>query len=556
MARKNYKRKRGDRVDEKKMPNNKQGRRAAEIIDTEEAQVSKRNDARWYAQNQQLLFDAASLPYAQPLGTPVAYFDTPTIGSGKKVSDSALRVIPGIARIIFVPTIGYSNNNVSPINVAARNIYSYVRHVNSGHANYDAPDLMMYLMAMDSALMYHSMLRRVYGVAQLYTPMNRYYPRTLVAAMGFDPEDVFANLAQLRYAINIMAVKLGSLCVPNSMAYFARHSWMCEGLYTDSDSVKAQTYFYMPYGYYQYDPVKLAETQTMNLLVRNPYGASWKVQEAIDFFNDLVNPMFQDEDFNIMSGDILKAFGEAGVIKVPSIDENYMVLPSYNLEVLSQIQNINTFGQIAPECLAISYHIASPGTPLIQRIYGSQFNNQVLQRTGPLYATSIAGHIPNFGFDGPHLITMYKDVVTPDDTMVATRCHVAGGYTKVSDTETVPELYAFGSEVILGIDIISNDNTSTLNSVTYTTGMFVDTTNADSFYSQVFNTVLATGKLSQFDYHPLILPIVRKDTDTWETPAYTLDVNNFTTIDLNSLKRMHEVAMLSLFDVPQMAFNK
>ena len=213
------------------------------------------NDPAWYAVNDQLLRDSASFPYSWPVGNRLTQIVQET-GAGRNAGVE--QSIPGVLSLYLSPTIGWADSSESPVNVASRNIYSFVRHANSGHANYDAPDLMLYLLAMDSCYSYHSFLRRLYGVMMDYTPINRYYPRAVVASMNVDFDDAMAHLAQLRCFINQFAVKLGSMCVPNSMSYMVRHMWMYSQIFVDSMSAKAQTYLYNPHAFYKFGLVNEA----------------------------------------------------------------------------------------------------------------------------------------------------------------------------------------------------------------------------------------------------------------------------------------------------------
>lgn len=98
--------------------------------------------------NPQLVKDVASLSFRTPLGSPSG------LPSRSNPVGRDRRSIPGIMNLYFVPTIGSSTaGESSAINIAAKNIYSFVRHENSGRINYDAPDLMLYLLALDSAFM-------------------------------------------------------------------------------------------------------------------------------------------------------------------------------------------------------------------------------------------------------------------------------------------------------------------------------------------------------------------------------------------------------------------
>lgn len=106
----------------------------------------KANDPKWYIVNGQLAKDVASFSFNNALG---ASFEIGTHGLTTLVQPKKYS-LPGIMTIPYVPSIGYSADGTSAANIAAKNFYSFVRHQNSGHANYDSPDLMMYLMAMDS----------------------------------------------------------------------------------------------------------------------------------------------------------------------------------------------------------------------------------------------------------------------------------------------------------------------------------------------------------------------------------------------------------------------
>lgn len=101
--------------------------------------------------------DVASLSYNTPLGKAGRLPDR----VGPTLDQTA---IPGIAAIHYVPTIGTSGTTeASAANIAAKNIYAYVRYANSGARNYEAVDLMMYLMACDSAYMLYAHMCGIYS---------------------------------------------------------------------------------------------------------------------------------------------------------------------------------------------------------------------------------------------------------------------------------------------------------------------------------------------------------------------------------------------------------
>lgn len=89
----------------KSKSNNRKGSnsKSKECRETQEY-VSKPNDWRWYVPNQQLLKDVGSLPFTNALGAR-DYRGT----YGDKYNNYS---VPGVMRIDYVPTLGYSAEKV------------------------------------------------------------------------------------------------------------------------------------------------------------------------------------------------------------------------------------------------------------------------------------------------------------------------------------------------------------------------------------------------------------------------------------------------------------
>lgn len=267
------------------------------------------NDPAWYATNSQILKDAASFSYNDALGAPFRVdriwdFQNPARPSIFTAS------IPGLMSIQLYPTPGVSTDHFSPINIAAQNIYSYVRYQNSGAANYNPPDLMMYLLAMDSLFSCWNWMKRIYGIASQYSQKNRYMPYALLRANGLKPDEIFANLSDLRAFINQCAARISAFCVPAVMPYFVRHSWLYSNVYKDSDTDKAQQYMFVPAIFYQYDETssttgtQLTQVNVCNHNTGTPIGFSALCQ----IITDMMNALQYSEDVGIMSGESLNSF--------------------------------------------------------------------------------------------------------------------------------------------------------------------------------------------------------------------------------------------------------
>lgn len=292
------------------------------------------NDPIWYASNPDLLRDAASYPFSPALGTSVERGNQIT---EFKVADLA---IPGICRIDLRPSLGLSITRDSALNTASTAMYTYVRRANSGHANYDAPDLMLYCSAMAQIYSFINWCQRLYGIGTLYAQKNRYVPRNLFLSMGINPESITNNLASFRYWINVMIAKASSLAVPATMSYFSRTAFLYANIYSESQSIKDQMYYFHPASWLKFEFNSGSTAGALKSVELKAVGSNGlTLAEIQQFGEELIGVILSDEDMNIMSGDILKAYGPNGIIKLSSLPEMYTLVPVYDSYVLEQIHN-------------------------------------------------------------------------------------------------------------------------------------------------------------------------------------------------------------------------
>lgn len=503
------------------------------------------NNPEWYAQNPQLLKDYASYPFGIPLGAPIS-----------QQNSAYKNAIPGVAIFEFVPSVGVAKLETDPINVAMRKLYSFVRHANSGAKNYDAPDLMMYVVAVDSCRMYLEWMKRAYGVIMNYTAFNRYYPRALIDGMHLDFTDLQANLNDFRGYINQFAVKLNQLWVPAGFSYFKRHEWLCQHIYVDSkDSAKAQTYLFTPVGFYKFsvsgNPA-VGKLEQMNIY--NRLGLS----DLITKGDTLLNALITNEDIGIMAGDILKAYGTSGVLTTYGIDENFRVLPEYSEEVMSQIENIMlapAYGWGVTQNTAIGggFLQSKPGGTVNATLTGTPTPGDPPAQYQTNFADALAAQLTK-----SKLLNLHNMENSPEAVIVATR----GMFTIDADSviySTAGSPGAMFSFSSCGSEIFTNMVVKT--SVQPGTGYDYASVNWYYVTSAVGNVIagaqlLITGyeQVSQFDWHPDIqmgLVVSESPDFQWTTPSYPfLDVDNYTFVDPANISNMHAIALLSEFTVP------
>lgn len=488
-----------------------------------DSKASGANDIRWWNHNPELTNSAGNLSFNNPLGSRV-YLNDSTTGL----------VLPGICELEFVPTMGVASDLTDPVNVAANNIYTWVRHMNSGARNYEAPDLMMWLVAMDSLYMYHAWMCRIYGVLNTYSITNRYIPLALAKALGVDVSDVKGKMASLLYYINNFAVRIGSLAVPDSFDYYKRHRFMVSNVYADAGNDKAQLYFYNPSAILQYSPLS-EETGTSLTYISMPNNAT--VDRIITFGEALLAPIINDEDVGIMSGDCLKAFGRESIIQLPMIQPDYAVGPTYNVEILGQIHN----------------SIITDGIDFD--------NTKIVQNNGVVISDIILNSdTPQDNISTTWLLNSYDDNPSAEQVMEFTRNMMFSQvWEDTSNNVYRSQVITCGTEIISGVTVY-NLAAGSLNSL-YTVRGSQFTISSTS----VFSGNIPAGMISYltaFDWFPLLYyvggawsPVTPGAGAKVPTPPAIAgifgDIRNYTVITPDVLRKLHETALLSAFSVEQ-----
>lgn len=486
------------------------------------------NDASWYMADNQLVTDVASVSFNTALGNPITLRGS--LGVTYSVSDASV-YLPGIMSIYTTPTIGISTDANSPVNIAMRRLYTYVRHANSGHSNYDPADLMIYLLAMDSIYTYWAYMVRAYGVAQVFSRTNKYVGDALLTAMGVDP-NIRESLADFRAYINTFAAKAQQWCVPRVMTYFLRHNWMYSNVYKDEDNDKAQMFMYVPATLYKYNPTisdgaggleaRLIAADISNTQAFNYKALPNNYVNLIAMGNDLLNALAGQEDIGIISGDILKAYGADNLWKIDTIPADYQVIPTFSEEVLEQFHN-TAFAS----CVLVDKTGAGIGTVGLNILQDTNVGGGCL-KFNPIFN------------QGSHtcmdtLMDTWKEQVTPESIMTASRNMLAGvPFAPAPGSKALTRavtLRSCGSEICM-FAVISTLSGNVLNRERVY--------QSDSYVPDAYT-------LPRFNEAP-IRPVMNANGTAMDN-LYG-ELTNYGVLSKQNIDQIHEVALMSLFGVP------
>lgn len=522
------------------------------------------NDPRWYATDPALLRDAASIPFSWPVGIPIDL---------KPVYDSSTKplsnfMVPGVQVIYTIPSIGYSAERSSALNIASQSLYSYVRHANSGSRNYDSPDLMIYNLAMSSVYSYINFLQRTYALATLYSGSNRYLPKALLQACGLtidNADSVQNNLAQFRYGINLLINKASSFAVPAILPIFARQSFMYQNIYTAGTSIKDQLYMYAPAGFWQYalDPdgagcLKYKPFMNDEQIGTGAYDGQYSFDMLLEYGNALMDAIMIQEDCGIISGDILKAYGESNLIKLGSIPEFIDIVPVFDIGVLEQMKNARVISSV--ENFLINYD--NLFTSASRTDFRSKDPLSVYQDANKAFLQQMLYAAPDDDSDFYHsihglgesaLLSTTTNDVSPELVMESTRLMVTvqtekDGLTSFDKIYCGTELPVF-STYIYNYPI--NSSPASFNQVRTA---FVSYPSISIFETASANEIIKmTTLIENFRFHHFFHILEKAMDDSFTESRLFYQIDNHAVLDNQVLKRLHDAAIMNELNTPSIA---
>lgn len=509
------------------------------------------NDPSWYTHVYPLAQDVASFNYNIPVGTP---FNPLKVGDIKVGPDTIItaeqnsvlgKVVPGIFTLQVMPSIGYSADPTSAPNIAAQQLYSLVRKANSGSVNYDKTDLMMMVIAMDSAYMLYEDLLRAYRLIGRYDVDSRYMPDALMFALGFAPE-LQKDLANFRALLDTFAYKFGAINVPDQFDFIKRHSWLFSNVYTDSESSKAQLYAYVPDGYYKWVEGKNGEPTHLEYVKRGNLFQTEQVSQVSEMYramNTLMEPLLGSQDIGVMSGDIAKAFGEGGMISVIPAGQYETLTPTYSMEVIQQMMNSTILSTDVGNANIRANNDNLESGPYLDFepvIVKSRYNT----------AKALHKHLVNIRQSGGVEINM---VATRNMCVVDWKADTTG--TVVScGTEIVTHAYmhVLASDGYHITSMLPSKYEFVQEPIFPMSGIEAATKMDSNEFSRMQDDIRAMLYASAFDNHPTMYMFFRNKWVSGQKNTLTFqgvyqDYDNYAWLDDQTVKQLNDAALISLF---------
>lgn len=517
---------------------------------------SSRNDISWYSRFPNLLVAAGSFPYPyrpgmqMTLGTPYS-----TKPSSATEIPNRNYFIPGVMVMDWVPTIGISNTATDPASVLGKEMYSRVRSKYSGALVADAPDFVMYVLAMDSIYAYTAWLKRLYRTLSAWSPENFVTPDQLLQAMGLTVNNIKtlrAEKTQLWQLINELILQSRKFMVPAALDIFNRHFWMSDNVYLDDNNIQGQFYLFNPKALYKFQeqPVdtegNLASGLTMTPMPFVQTASNNQVvlhaQDLYQYGRDMIDALVAWDEALDISGYLMRAYEGVPSFVVSELQDSELLVPVYEPEVLSQIEN--------SRCVPAANYIGDWSGFNIKQ---SVVTNAVI--SNPTYTINQSmdddNEISALGYNIPPMLSIRSQTPTVADSVIASRLQsIVISVENIAAKGSTPAQYKVfvtaGTEISINWRIVNDSSYFTmfprLAGVPIPSQPGYPWTTTGITVSNHFGSIL---DIAQFDWHPIVL-LTMYDTTYGRTKfTFVGDVHNVTNITVDAMRNLHKVCIYS-----------
>ena len=507
--------------------------------------LSSLNDLSWYARYPDLLLAAGSLPFPYRPGRAGIMGNLEykvKADASSTINKKPTYAIPGFMTLQWAPSAGRSESQTDPISIAAKEIYSKVRSKFSGSLDADAPDFIMYLLALDSIFAYIGSLKRIYRALSCYSPNNYALPTGLLTVLGFDAkeqQDLLEHKMEFFQYINQLVYMTRKFVCPAGFDIMNRHYWMNDNVYADAPTPNSQMYVFRQMYVYKYsqintpDGVPAAGVKLVPITVAAPSGNT-----ALDLFTfgkDLIDVLAGWDDSYTISGYLMRAYEGYPQFVVDLLTYDEQLTPVYVEEVLTQIEN---------------------SMPIIDGAYGTILadvsqdpkTNLLLCNPRVQVAAAVATAASCEAYNIPGRLTLRPEAPSAADVVIASRLCATMGTVGLSDTTYTMEIYA-GTEIPISWSVAwpySSAQGIKWRDVAINSFNVVNQY-ANSTFTQINWQLVALLYTQQFDWHPVVWAFALQ-TDTVNELVAMGDVHNFTFFQPETLNNIHRVCIYSEFN--------
>lgn len=460
-----------------------------------------------------------------------------------------------VATVLLNPSVGYANSTFDAINQAALKMYTQFSSANMKTTQYAPQDIIACILALGQVIAIGTYIRRAIGFAGTTNPRNWLYPKAIVGAMGIKWDDLQANIGIYREQYNYTCALLGAVAFPKNLDYFKSMEAIYRDIFLDHTTGMAQTYVPVPASTWLLNEIGSEEGSVLDTFPM-PYAVNNKIHPValstiMDTWKSMIDILLQSATLQYLYADVLKfvSNSEAELVRMPFIEDGFAQIPIYSEEFLINMENCVVMGAPATEALEDQNGVVGSINTTSNNVYLKAGNNTVRYEPAfyrALTTSTSRTHDATYMFDP--ILNFHTD--NPDTNMriMAARfvpALVRAIPAKTTDGSTKVVAFNFQLPDMYVVDIIFHHRGHDLG-----TGKWED--QQSSWLSN--NAFIGRGV--EVFKHPIRVVSANagyEDTNYNKIRiAYANlygEMDVYTTVDTSTMRRMQELAILSLFSL-------
>lgn len=301
------------------------------------------NDPKWRMYSDLLGAQVASFPFTSF----ASKYDYPKVIGGSGVNQIPGHSYPGIMTIYLNPSMGYSDDETSAINQAARMLYTKLSANNMKTTQYAPQDVIICMASLGELVGLNAYIRRAFGYLGTTNVRNWYYPKSIITAMGIDYDDFVKNAGIYRARFNYVSAIASAIAFPGDFKYFASVDALFRNVYLDHSAGLAQTYMFNPSTVWVLNETTEGGSTLVTTKCCGTALADKRTMAAIlDQYEQIINTLMTSSTLQYLYADVLKYVSnqESKLLRLPQIDDAYAIIPEYSEEVLAWVENMVVLG--------------------------------------------------------------------------------------------------------------------------------------------------------------------------------------------------------------------
>lgn len=433
------------------------------------AKTKGSNALAWHTPDPELLHRTATIPWSFQTGELVDTNRTLVAPLGEWSSSYAS--VPGFCVLRDVMSVGgfgqWSYGN-QPTYTAANSLLTTMRSRTRVRNTYDAPDVMMLMIAVDNIYGTVAWFKRLAATVNMFTYQNHYLPRDIIKAQGVDPDWLMANSYAFVTQLNVIISEINKIYIPSRMHLFELHNSRFSNYYTEGSSIKDQIYFFTPafLSIIDYNATEDYQSMVKPLLC---LPGEWQTDEngriigtkynhdslvtgdvLLAALRQMLNAIIEHDSTADITGDMENAFGSGDKWVLSMCDPNSVAAPIFDEEILETIHNTSIL--YGPRALYQNYNTIGQSMPkpyfcVVQDVNTNRigmWDRYYLQKNNSVRA--IVNAEASF-----NIIDVHKDP-SPEKTFEIMRLRSVVSYMTEDDNNIVYDI-EFGADVIVNFEV-------------------------------------------------------------------------------------------------------